>query len=56
MEQQTFKVVCVWCGDVIRFNHSKNSQGMCMKCHARMLRDYNLAHMQRDASLRASER
>ena len=56
LERQSFKVVCVWCGDVIRFNQSKDSKGMCLKCHARMMHEYNLTHMQGGTALRASER
>ncbi|HEY0080408.1 MAG TPA: hypothetical protein VGB73_17500 [Pyrinomonadaceae bacterium] len=35
-----FKVVCAWCGVVIRRNSTKDSQGMCQECYAGMLRDY----------------
>ena len=36
-----YKVVCAWCGGVIRHDHVKESRGMCLECYARMLNDYN---------------
>ncbi|HEY0379969.1 MAG TPA: hypothetical protein VGC87_23845 [Pyrinomonadaceae bacterium] len=39
-----FKVVCTWCGVIIRRAKSKDSQGMCLKCYARMLGDHGHSH------------
>ncbi len=51
-----FKVVCAWCGAVIRHSARKDSQGMCPNCHARMLSDYNRAHAHAAGQFKASER
>ena len=40
----SFKVVCAWCGATIRRAGSKDAQGMCPACHARMLREHLRAH------------
>ncbi|HEX8097037.1 MAG TPA: hypothetical protein VF507_03335 [Pyrinomonadaceae bacterium] len=37
------KVVCAWCDSVIRRASVKDSRGMCLKCYARMLCEYNRA-------------
>jgi hypothetical protein len=34
------KVVCTWCGAIIRSNAEENEEQMCLICHARMLNDY----------------
>lgn len=34
------RVVCSWCGAVIRSNAEENEEQMCLICHARMLNDY----------------
>ena len=52
-----FKVICAWCGVVIRRHSSKDSQGMCQECYAGMLRDYiYTGASQARPPLRASER
>ena len=51
-----FQVVCAWCGAVIRQNSAKNSQGMCLQCYARILREHNRSYAQAGKSLKASER
>ncbi|HWW76059.1 MAG TPA: hypothetical protein VNZ44_11705 [Pyrinomonadaceae bacterium] len=38
------KVVCAWCGGVIRAAASKPSQGMCQACFARMMQEHGRAH------------
>lgn len=35
-----FKVVCTWCGGLIRHNHVKDSRGMCLECYARLLNEH----------------
>lgn len=35
-----FKVVCTWCGAVIRRTSARDSRGMCLKCYALMLREH----------------
>ena len=32
-----YKVVCAWCGAVIRLRERKDSEGMCADCFRRML-------------------
>jgi hypothetical protein len=50
------KVVCVWCGGVIRSDAAKAAKRMCQPCFARMMREHSRAHM-RDAVRRyASDR
>lgn len=34
------RIVCSWCGAVIRTNAEANEEQMCLICHARMLNDY----------------
>ena len=34
------KVICSWCGAVIRANAEADAEQMCLICHARMLNDY----------------
>lgn len=36
----TFKVVCTWCGGLIRHSHVKESRGMCLECYARLLNEH----------------
>jgi hypothetical protein len=55
-ERFSYKVVCTWCGSIIRHNNSKDSRGMCLKCYARMLSEHNSAYQQRDRRLNASDR
>jgi hypothetical protein len=38
--ETVFRVVCAWCGDVIRSDNRKESRGMCAECYARMLSEY----------------
>jgi len=35
-----FKVVCSWCGAVIKSTTEACEEQMCLICHARMLNDY----------------
>jgi hypothetical protein len=50
-----FKVVCTWCGGLIRHSNVKDSRGMCLECYARLLNEH--FRPQRAAStLRPSER
>ena len=51
-----FKVVCVWCGDVMSLNALKNSEGICLRCDYRMLNEHNNAYKQAGKSMKASER
>ena len=51
-----FRVVCTWCGDVIRNNNPKESRGMCARCYARMLSEYTRALQQTRTTPEASER
>lgn len=51
-----FKVVCAWCGVVIRRNSSREGTGMCLDCHARLLGDYNRRGYRADTSGKASQR
>lgn len=41
---EQFKVVCTWCGVVIRRAQAKDSHGMCLRCYARMLDERGHAH------------
>lgn len=50
------KVVCVWCGEVIRSAASKARKRMCQPCFARMMREYSRAHQPQSALPHASER
>jgi hypothetical protein len=50
-EELKFKVECTWCGNIIRRNDSKDSQGMCLRCYARMLGEHGHSH-ERDDVLR----
>ena len=34
------KVVCAWCGVIIRRNSAKEATGMCLDCHSRLLGEY----------------
>ncbi|HEV3469126.1 MAG TPA: hypothetical protein VG148_07380 [Pyrinomonadaceae bacterium] len=35
-----FRVVCTWCGGLIRHSHVKDSRGMCLECYARLLNEH----------------
>lgn len=50
------KVVCVWCGGVIRPAAAKPSQGMCQTCFANMMREHSRAHRLRAGRGDASDR
>jgi hypothetical protein len=50
------KVVCVWCGGVIRLAAVKPSQGMCQTCFAHMMREHCREHRLRPGRGGASER
>jgi hypothetical protein len=50
-----FKVVCTWCGGLIRHSHVKDSRGMCPECYARLLNEY-LRPQRASSPPRASER
>lgn len=43
-EELKFKVMCAWCGSVIRRTSVKDSHGMCLKCYARMLGEHGHSH------------
>ena len=49
------KVVCAWCGGVIR-PAAKPSKGMCQTCFANMMREHSRAHRLRAGRGEASER
>jgi hypothetical protein len=51
-----FKVVCTWCGVIIRRAEAKDSQGMCLKCYARMLGDRGGARERDDRPRQSSDR
>jgi hypothetical protein len=51
-----FRVVCTWCGDVIRSDNPKESRGMCAGCYARMLSEYTRQLQQARNPPEASER
>lgn len=53
---ESLKVVCVWCGGVIRAAASKPSQGMCQTCFARMMREHTRAQTVRAGWRDASDR
>lgn len=49
-EELQFKVVCTWCGVIIRRDSAKDSHGMCLKCYSRMLSERGSADWQTTAS------
>ncbi len=51
-----FKVLCSWCGIIIRRTSAKDSHGMCLKCYSRMLSERGQARWQADATASASRR
>ena len=51
-----YRVICEWCGGVIRHNNSKESRGMCLTCYARMLQEHQRAYQLDHRQARASER
>ena len=50
------KVVCAWCGGVIRSAASKAAKRMCQPCFARMMSEHSRAHRQGAVRSYASER
>jgi len=50
------KVVCAWCGGVIRSAAPKAAKRMCQPCFARMMREHGRAHLQGAGRSYASER
>ena len=55
-DELRFKVVCSWCGVVIRRASVKDSHGMCLKCYARMLREHSRPPVPGQAPRWASDR
>ncbi len=51
-----FKVVCAWCGVVVRRDDVEDSQGMCFACYYRILSKHFQTQRQASTPLRASER
>ena len=51
-----FKVVCTWCGVIIRHTKAKDSQGMCLKCYARILGEHGRSHERDDRPQWSSDR
>ena len=43
-ERAAFKVLCEWCGGLIRRSSVKDSRGMCLTCYARMLNEHFRQH------------
>lgn len=52
----TPKVVCVWCGGVIRAATGKAAKRMCQPCFAHMMREHSRAHQPQGSLPHASER
>lgn len=50
------RVVCVWCGGVIRGGASKAAKRMCQPCFERMMREYSRTHQPPSSLPHASER
>lgn len=50
------KVVCVWCGGVIRGDAPKATKRMCQPCFERMMSEYSRAHQRQGSLPHASER
>ncbi|HEY0170875.1 MAG TPA: hypothetical protein VGB98_07620 [Pyrinomonadaceae bacterium] len=53
---ESLKVVCAWCGGVIRAEAAKPSKGMCQTCFARMMSEYSRSHRPRAGLRDASDR
>ena len=51
----SFKVVCAWCGGLIRRDRAKDSLGMCLDCYHKEMSAY-LRARQQTLSTVASER
>jgi len=50
------KVVCAWCGGVIRPAAAKPSKGMCQTCFSRMMSEHSRVHRPREGRGAASDR
>jgi hypothetical protein len=50
------KVVCAWCGGVIRNAAAKAATRMCQPCFARMMREHSRAHQSPAVRGNASDR
>jgi hypothetical protein len=46
------KVVCAWCGVLIRLRERKDSEGMCAACFRRLLDEHTRPRPQVNASNR----
>jgi len=53
--RSAFKVICTWCGGLIRHSAVKDSRGMCLACYARLLNEH-FRPLRAAAQPRASER
>ena len=53
---ERLKVVCSWCGEVIRPAATKPTKRMCQPCFARMMSEYSRAHQLRAGLRDASDR
>ncbi len=53
---ERLKVVCVWCGGVIRPAAAKPRKRMCQTCFARMMSEHSRAHQHRAGWRDASDR
>ena len=53
---ESFEVVCSWCGGVIRRATAKPTRGMCQPCFARMMREHGRAQRLRSDWPGASDR
>ncbi|MBA2339628.1 MAG: hypothetical protein H0V88_04485 [Pyrinomonadaceae bacterium] len=51
-----FKIICAWCGVVIRRDNTEDSSGMCFTCYYRILSKHFQAQRQADIPFHASER
>ncbi|MGH9903191.1 MAG: hypothetical protein ACRD68_15395 [Pyrinomonadaceae bacterium] len=51
-----FRVVCSWCGVVIRRAADKDASGMCLACCRRMFNEYLRAGRQHADAFHASDR
>ena len=51
-----YRVICAWCGVIIRHNSRKESAGMCSSCYARMFSEHMRPHQESGKGLKASDR
>ncbi|HEX8851864.1 MAG TPA: hypothetical protein VF754_00175 [Pyrinomonadaceae bacterium] len=54
--ERGFRVVCAWCDALIRRSSTKDSLGMCLQCHARMVRENRRSYGQAEKPFKSSER